>query len=96
MEAVGRPYVGKEAREVVAEVAFNVVSDVFLGMAGTGQEYGSGGGLRPFDALGVIVGDGGALACQLKDILEGLSYLSHRADAHGRTIAVTAVGLGVA
>ena len=64
MEAVGRPDVVEEAREVVVEVAFNVVSDVFLRMAGTGQEYGSGGGLRPFDALGVVVGDCGALACQ--------------------------------
>ena len=92
VERVGGADAVDRAGEVVSEARLELGTDRGLRRAVARAEDGERDGLRAPDALGVVVGDGGALLGLGENALDRVEGEADRADAHGRPVAEAAVG----
>lgn len=79
--------------EVVGVAGFNVLLDFGFGFSGASEEDGGGGGLGPFYAFGVVVGDGGLDFGDTLGLFERVEHPADGAGAHGGAVAPAVVGL---
>ncbi len=88
---VARPYLIHAHAQVVAKVGGDALRNLLRRHAFARQKDGQRSGLRALDALGVIVGAGGALGRHTKHLGLAVARPAHRTHAHGRAIAATAI-----
>ena len=75
------------AAQVVAEMRFHILLDLRFGLAGSAQEDGGGHGLRPLDALRVVVGDAGRDLRHPQGLLQRAERPAHGTHPHRRAVA---------
>lgn len=94
-EVVDRTDGVERTREFVAESFLYCRLDARLVCTQAGEEDRQCRGLGPLDALGVVMGNGGAPGRFRQHVIDGIQGKAHRAHPHGRTVTPAVVGAGV-
>ena len=76
-------------------VCIDIIPDLHHAVTGSGHVNCNSGSLGTFQTFGVIMGDGGYQMGQFLDCINAIGSITTAAYAHGGTVAVTVVRLGI-
>ena len=92
---VSRPNLIAGTGEIIAKFPHDVIPDFVFAVSGAGEEDGACRGLCAFDPLGVIVRDLCGQPCHVAGLSQCVKQPARGRDAHGRPVAIAAIGLGM-
>jgi len=95
IEAVCRSDVIQAGIQLIAKAIRDLPLDRGFGLARARQQNRQGRCLGALDALGMVMGDRGAATGFGEHLIRPIERPPNSADAHGRTVAVAAVRLGI-